>query len=162
MKCPECGADLSGDDKFCNNCGAALPASSSASDPEPPASLPAEPAPVDDAPDQAQELADHEMFESTDLPGETEPALEEVEPMPSTPERVEPFLAADPAPGEELAPASAAPPVTKAKGKRNTGLIIAIVVLVILLLCCCCAIGVIAANFEEISLILEEMMEATY
>ena len=24
-KCPECGADLSGGDKFCNNCGAAIP-----------------------------------------------------------------------------------------------------------------------------------------
>ena len=51
--------------------------------------------------------------------------------------------------------------MVKAKGKTNTGLIIGIVVLVLLLLCCCCAIGIIVANFEEISSWIETAIELT-
>jgi hypothetical protein len=144
MKCSECGADITGEEKFCSNCGAAVPNGGEAAAPETPEAAQPDPEPIlNDAPMEEIEAAEQ------DEEPDAEPLLVEAEaPAASLPQGFE--------------PAADAPPVVKASGKRNTGLIIAIVVLVILLLCCCCAIGVIAANFEEISLILEEMLEATY
>ena len=127
MKCPECGVELSGEDQFCNNCGAAIPASETP-----------EPAP----PEELQQAAEDGVLEAEDAADEAEPVLEEIEPQPAA----EPQPDFVPDPGDSAAP----PPVTSAKSKPNTGLIIAIVVLVLLLLCCCCTIAVIGLNWDQI------------
>jgi len=150
MKCPECGQEVVGSDKFCNNCGASLP-SQETTEPAADQEL------VADEGDGALAAVGGELEaaegELETLAEESEGALEEAE-LPSPKEEI-PFVAAEPATSE------GPPPVVKAKGKANTGLIIGIVVLVLLLLCCCCAIGIIAANFEEISSTLETWIELT-
>jgi hypothetical protein len=149
MKCPECGADLSSADKFCNNCGAAAPGGdavggSETAETTPGASEAAQPAP-DAIPGDDTQLEEIEPVEPVAGPDLEPPAPPEEIPAASASSDFGPAAAAPPPP----------PPVVKAKGKSNTGLIIAIVVLVILLLCCCCAIGVIVANFDQISTALE-------
>jgi len=173
MKCPECGQDVVGDDKFCNHCGATLP-SQTAPVPEQDQDL----AIADDAAaisDKAQEELETVAEEPEPAIGVAEAALEEITLLPSeeeTPQVKEPQIetplvdseplaaGAEALPRLEAEPGAAPPPpppVVKAKGKTNTVLIIAIVVLVILLLCCCCAIGIIAANYEQIITALEGM-----
>jgi hypothetical protein len=143
MKCPECGADLSNADKFCNNCGAAIPGGETA-ETTPEASEATQPAP-DAIPGDDTQLEEIEPVEPVAEPDLEPPAPPEETPAASDFSDFGPGAAAPPPP----------PPVVKAKGKSNTGLIIAIVVLVILLLCCCCAIGVIVANFDQISTALQ-------
>jgi len=168
MKCPECGQDVVGDDKFCNHCGATLP-SQTAPVPEQDQDL----AIADDAAaisDKAQEELETVAEEPEPAIGVAGAALEEIALLPSedeTPQIETPLVDSEPLtagaealPRLEAEPGAAPPPpppVVKAKGKTNTGLIIAIVVLVILLLCCCCAIGIIAANYEQIITALEGM-----
>ena len=141
MKCPECGADLTGADKFCSNCGAAVPSSDA---------VPSGTASPDETAASAPQTSESAQPEPKPLlAGDAQ--LEESEPT------SEPLLQFEETPDfKTTAAAGAAPPVVKATSKRNTGLIIAIVVLVILLLCCCCAVGVvIARNFDQIISTLE-------
>lgn len=82
MKCPECGTTISGDDKFCGNCGAAAPQEAdipTSETPDRPAedSLLTDSEPVEGGLD---ELADHVAFEAENLSDDAESALEEIEP----------------------------------------------------------------------------------
>ena len=160
MKCSECGAELTGEDKFCNECGAAIPG----------AAIPAESDQEDlnlTIDDIAEKAAEDLVVESESLLDETEAVLGETE---ETLQDVASDAIEDAAPlmdtevfnaSEQVAPPPPPPPpVVKAKGKPSTGLIIGIVVLVLLLLCCCCAIGIGVANFDQISAAIETMIES--
>jgi hypothetical protein len=131
MKCPECGSNTNDNDKFCNSCGAEIPAQESQDPTVDDNAAPAETEPVSE---ELQEPADHAVLESEQLLDETEPALEATETAPPDSE-----------------PDAPPPPVTKVKGRTNTGLIIGLVVLVVLLACCCCAIVGGIVFFEPLS-----------
>ena len=165
MKCPECGTELSGEDKFCSNCGASISTGDVvSSDDTAPSSetipiedaTPGDIAPIDDVEAAVSELPEPELPEPEPILDE-DAQLEEFEPLqPAQETVVESLPAEEPVPDlEPVVPPPPPPPVVKAKSKSNTGLIIAIVVLVLLLLCCCCAIGIIVANFDQISSALE-------
>jgi hypothetical protein len=130
MKCPECGVELSGEDQFCNNCGAAIPASETP-----------EPAP----PEELQQVAEDVIPEAEDVADEAESLLEEIEPPPA--EEPQPAAAPQPDFAPDPGESSAAPLVTEAKSKPNTVLIIVIIVLVLLALCCCCAMVFLGLYF---------------
>jgi len=150
MKCPECGQEVVGTDKFCPNCGASLPREETI---EPAADQELVADEIEGEPEAVGGELENLAEESEGALEEAEAAFEGAELPPL--EEETPFIAAEPA-----TPAGP-PPVVKAKGKTNTGLIIGIVVLVLLLLCCCCAIGIIAANFDEITSTLETWIELT-
>ena len=173
MKCPECGQEAVGEDKFCNHCGATLPGQETAApaadqdlivDDAAAAIADDATAIADDAAEELEIIPDDTVSELESLGEEPEAAfeeaiatLEETELLPSEDEAplidLEPFpTRAETLPDMDTPPP---PPVVKAKKKPNTGLIIAIVVLVLLLLCCCCAMGIIAANYEQIIEALE-------
>jgi hypothetical protein len=157
MKCPECGQEIVGADKFCNNCGASLPNQESAAPP-------ADPEPIADEDNGQLETAGDELEsgagEPEDLAEEPEAVLDQAEAVLEGTE-LPPAESETPFAASETDTPPGPPPVVKAKGKTNTGLIIGIVVLVFLLLCCCCAIGLIVSNFEAISLWLETAIELT-
>jgi hypothetical protein len=139
MKCPECGATVGDEEKFCGECGA-----------------PIEPAPEASAQEPEIESSEETVYaapavvvESTPVPGEI-PASEPVIPAEPPPPVQEPDFAPPPPftpPPQSAGSTSPPPPVIPAapaaKGKNNTVLIIVIVAVVLLLLCCCCVGGIV-------------------
>jgi len=119
MKCPECGVQVSGDEKFCGNCGAPL--------------KPDEPTPPEEQPE---------------MPTGDETVMSAPLPSPSPVEPVEPprSLGHPPAPESSFTPPPPPPPpppVARRKNNRKVWIIVAIV-LAVLVICCCC-IGVTVA-----------------
>ena len=112
MKCPQCGATITGNDKFCGNCGAPVPEAL-----EPVQDLVEEVEPMTEEPNEFPEPVE---FDTEDASGEA-PA--------------DTFAPPD---FGDVPPPPPAPPIVEKK-KPSTGLIIGIVVGV-LLLCCCCAV----------------------
>jgi hypothetical protein len=145
MKCSECGADLTGAEKFCSNCGAKVPGGEAALSDVAVAAPPETFEPAQSAP----------ILEDDAQPEEIEPTAQDAEP---DTESILPFEQAPADFEPAAAEPSSAPPVVKATGNRNTGLVIAIAVLVALLLCCCCAIAFVVIRYgEQIIAALESM-----
>jgi hypothetical protein len=121
MNCPECGAPVSADEKFCGNCGTPLQVSA----PQ-----------VDAEPMGQKQPADIQLPTDQDtMPADVEPAWRPAEQETIYSEPTEPaqetYVPGPPTIGQAPAPE---------KGNKNKTIIIAIVVLVVLLLCCCIAV----------------------
>jgi hypothetical protein len=129
MNCPECGAPVSADEKFCGNCGTPLQVSAPQVDAEPMGQN--QPADIQLPTDQDVMPTD---VEPAWRPAEQETIYSEpTEPVqePWSPSAQETYVPGPPTIGQAPAPE---------KGNKNKTIIIAIVVLVVLLLCCCVAV----------------------
>jgi len=161
MKCPECGAEVGADERFCGSCGAPLPAESAAPvTEEKKVEDTGEGVTVFDTPAVSTEAPQPlPSIEADELSMAEEPIEPPAEPAaPSEPEEIPapppplppPPLYAPAAPeqrreGPPPPPPPSPSPAAAGQKKNQTGLIIAIVVLVVLLLCCCvAAVGLIA------------------
>lgn len=121
MKCPECGAEIGAEEKFCGNCGAPFEA--------------AESSPVVEEP--SAPLGDETIITDSTLP----PPVESAEPpLPPPSEPVEPMP--PPPPVDAVAPPPPPPAAATGEGKSKTGMIIAIAVVVLVVICCCCVVGI--------------------
>jgi hypothetical protein len=149
MNCPECGAPVGADEKFCGNCGSPLP--SSPSDPGPPDTdqIPEEQSSTDQ--DQSQEAIEQEAGPEQESQLDWSPADAEtiysnpaqLSEEPASPAASEPsaetWSASDSAGSFEQSTAPSSQPPAVQKSSTDRTLVIVIVVLVILLLCCCFA-----------------------
>ncbi len=140
MKCNECGAEVSPEEKFCGSCGAPVEAAEEPIQPE----LTKEEFGAKETLILHSPVQPEPPEEPADLP--PLPPLDELQP----PEPVAEFEPPPVAGPERLAEAPIIPPpppppspaAAAQGGKNKTGLIIAIAVIVVLLLCCCCIGGV--------------------
>jgi hypothetical protein len=142
MKCSQCGETITGNDKFCGNCGAPVPPQA----PEPVQDLVEEVEPMAEQPNEFPEPVE---FESEDVSVDEDPTFEDV---------AEPF--APPDFGGEPGDVTPPPPPPVEKKKPSTGLIIGIVVAVLLLCCCCSVIGIwlLSQSSGPISDIFDEII----
>jgi hypothetical protein len=139
MNCPECGASVSADDRFCGNCGTPIQATA----PDAGADPADTPPPTDQDQTAVDPSAEVEPASEAELPPQPSAAPEDQEPPRETEgplglpdaETFVPDPSGLPAESPPLPP----PPPTIKTGGMDKRLVIAIVVVVILLLCCCIA-----------------------
>jgi hypothetical protein len=138
MKCSQCGETITGDDKFCGNCGAPVPKA---------------PEPVQDLVEEVEPMAE----EKNEFPEPVEFETEDVSDEDASFEDVaDPFAPPDFGGESDDVPPPPPPPPAVEKKKPSTGLIIGIVVAV-LLLCCCCAVIGVWLGWEPIQDLLYEL-----
>jgi hypothetical protein len=147
MNCPECGATVGADEKFCGNCGTPVQGSI----PQTGADAGVQPQ------DSVESTTDHDAAQADMQPAWDSTEQETIYSEPAQLAQDPMLLSApnthmpDPAgtPEESITPSSL-PPLDDAsaaeKGSKNK-IIIAVVVLIVLLLCCCVAVIVALVMF---------------
>lgn len=137
VKCPECGSEVSPEERFCGNCGAPMPQGPEVS-------------PIDEPMDTEEEEALLEPIGGETIMSEPvtpSPPFEPVPPPSGMPAYTPPPLSSTPP----------LPPPPAAKNKNTTWIIIVIVVVVLLLCCCCIAAVAFFLSSEQGIDLLEEM-----
>ena len=141
MNCPECGATVGADEKFCGNCGTPLqdstfPADTDQAGQDQPSDIQL---PTDQDATPAEDDSVWDSAEQETIYSEPTQLAKEPMPLPDQDASV-PDPAGTPDEYTSPAPSPADYVPAPAKDNKNKTLIIAIVVLVALLLCCCVAV----------------------